>query len=115
MAIETCNFSDSAIVWTDITNPTKEELEKVSKIYDLNPYTLIDSLDPDHLPKYEEHNKTHFFIVRILHQSHEHEQTIRELSSKIAVFLILILSLPYIERHSPLCRKYVKHVFRMEN
>lgn len=86
MAIETCNFSDSAIVWTDITNPTKEELEKVSKTYNLSSYTLIDSLDPDHLPKYEEHNKTHFFIVRILQHSHEHEQTVRELSSKIAVF-----------------------------
>lgn len=86
MAVETCKFSDTDIVWTDITNPTKEELEKVSKIYDLNPYTLMDSLDPDHLPKYEEHNNTHFFIVRILQHSQEHEQTIRELSSKIAVF-----------------------------
>lgn len=86
MAVETCKLSDTEIVWTDITNPTQEELEKVSKIYDLNPYTLLDSLDPDHLPKYEEHNNTHFFIVRILQHSREHEQTVRELSSKIAVF-----------------------------
>lgn len=86
MAVETCKLLDTDIVWTDITNPDKEELEKVSKIYDLNPYTLIDSLDPDHLPKYEEHNNTHFFIVRILQHSREHEQTVRELSSKIAVF-----------------------------
>lgn len=87
MAVETCKLTDTEIVWTDITNPTKEELEKVSKMYDLNPYTLMDSLDPDHLPKYEEHNNTHFFIVRILqHSKDEHEQTVRELSSKIAVF-----------------------------
>lgn len=86
MAVETCKFSDTDIVWIDITNPTKEELEEVSEAYNLNPYTLMDSLDPDHLPKYEEHNKTHFFIVRILQHSHRHEQTIRELSSKIAVF-----------------------------
>ena len=87
MAVTTCTLEGSEIVWTDITNPTKEELEKVSKLYDLNPYTLMDSLDPDHLPKYEEHNNTHFFIVRILqHSKDEHEQTVRELSSKIAVF-----------------------------
>lgn len=110
MAIETCNFSDSAIVWTDITNPTKEELEKVSKTYNLSSYTLIDSLDPDHLPKYEEHNKTHFFIVRILQHSHEHEQTVRELSSKIAVFTIRILLLPFTGPRSPSCRKYAKIV-----
>lgn len=86
MAIETCKLRDTEIVWTDITNPTKEELEEVSKMYDLNPYTLMDSLDPDHLPKYEEHNNTHFFIVRILQHSKEHEETIHELTSKIAVF-----------------------------
>lgn len=87
MAVETCKLTDTEIVWTDITNPTQEELKKVSNMYDLNPYTLMDSLDPDHLPKYEEHNNTHFFIVRILqHSKDEHEQTVRELSSKIAVF-----------------------------
>jgi len=86
MAIATCKLTDTEIVWTDITNPTPEELQEVSKMYNLNPYTLMDSLDPDHLPKYEEHNNTHFFIVRILQHSQEHEQTVQELSSKIAVF-----------------------------
>lgn len=86
MAVETSELKDTKIVWTDITNPTKEELEEVSKVYDLNPYTLIDSLDPDHLPKYEEHKNTHFFIVRILQHKKDHEQTVRELTSKIAVF-----------------------------
>lgn len=86
MAIETCNFKDSDIIWIDITSPTNEELEKVSLEHNLNPYTLIDSLDPDHLPKYEEQNDTHFFIVRVLEHSREHEQTVRDLSTKIAVF-----------------------------
>lgn len=86
MAVETTKFKDTDIVWTDITNPTREELEEVSKKYDLNPYTFMDSLDPDHLPKYEEHNNTHFFIVRVLEHSQEHEQTIREMTTKIAVF-----------------------------
>ncbi len=86
MAVATTKFKDTDIVWTDITNPTREELEKVGNEYDLNPYTFMDSLDPDHLPKYEEHNNTHFFIVRVLEHSQEHEQTIREMTTKIAVF-----------------------------
>lgn len=86
MAINTSKFKDSEIIWTDITNPTNEELEKVSKQYDLNPYTFIDSLDPDHLPKYEEHNNTHFFILRVLEHAQQHEQTVHEMTSKIAVF-----------------------------
>lgn len=86
MAVETCKLENTEIVWTDITNPTRQELESVSEIYDLNPYTLMDSMDPDHFPKYEEHNNTHFFIVRILNNSKKHEQTVREMSSKIAVF-----------------------------
>lgn len=86
MAVTTSKFKDSKIIWTDITNPTHEELEKVSKEYDLNTYTFMDSLDPDHLPKYEEHNNTHFFILRVLEHAQEHEQTVREMTTKIAVF-----------------------------
>lgn len=86
MAVKTTKFKDTDIVWTDITNPTQQELEEISKKYDLNPYTFMDSLDPDHLPKYEEHNNTHFFIVRVLEHSQEHEQTVGEMTTKIAVF-----------------------------
>lgn len=86
MAVAKHQFKNSDITWIDLTSPTREELETVSKEYELNPYTLIDSLDPDHLPKYEEHNNTHFFIVRILEHSKKHEQTVRDLSTKVAVF-----------------------------
>lgn len=86
MAIETCSIEGTDITWTDIIEPTNDELEKVSKEYSLNSYTLIDSMDPDHLPKYEEHNDTHFIIVRILQEEDNKEQTIQSLSTKIAIF-----------------------------
>jgi len=87
MPISTCQIKDTAIVWTDISEPTHQELEEISKKYSLNAYTLMDSLDPDHLPKYEEHNDTHFIIVRMLKDAeHAEAHTVQDLSSKIAIF-----------------------------
>ena len=86
MPVESCQIKDTDIVWTDIVNPVESELVEISKKYNLNAYTLIDSLDPDHLPKYEEHNDTHFIIVRILQGEKSKTQTIHSVSSKIAVF-----------------------------
>lgn len=86
MAVETCNWEHSEIEWIDITNPDEAEIQQISKKFKLNAYTLMDSLDPDHLPKYEEHQGVHFFIVRLISQRDKHQQTVRELSSKVAVF-----------------------------
>jgi len=87
MPISTCTIKETDIVWTDISEPTHEELERISDKYSLNTYTLTDSLDPDHLPKYEEHNDTHFIIVRMLQEGeHATDHTVQEVSSKIAIF-----------------------------
>ena len=87
MPVESCEINGTDITWIDITDPKKGELEDVSTKYNLNSYTLLDSLDPDHLPKYEEHNDTHFAIVRILEDKEsKSEQTVQSLSSKIALF-----------------------------
>jgi len=86
MPVESCSIKGTNIVWTDILDPVESELIEVSQKYNLNKYTLMDSLDPDHLPKYEEHNDTHFIIVRILQEEKTKDQTIHSLSGKIAVF-----------------------------
>lgn len=86
MAIVTCKIPDSEIVWTDLCEPTDEEILQVSTQYKLNTYTLTDSQDPDHLPKYEEHNDIHFLIVRMVHEDVGTEQNVHSLSSKIAIF-----------------------------
>ncbi len=86
MPIETCTFKEKDLEWIDIFNPDEAEIEEISKKFNLNAYTLMDSLDPDHLPKYEEHKNIHFFIVRLISKRDRHQQTVTELSSKIAVF-----------------------------
>ncbi|WET02409.1 CorA family divalent cation transporter [Flavobacterium sp. YJ01] len=86
MALSTCQIKGTDITWIDIYDPSEEDLKSVSSKYSLNSYTLKDSLDPDHLPKYEEHNDTHFLIVRLLHDENQKLPTVQSLSSKIAVF-----------------------------
>jgi magnesium transporter len=86
MAISNCTIKDTEITWIDIIDPTNEELSDVSKKYNLNSYALHDCLDPDHLPKYEEHNNTHFLIIRVVSENKEKLQTVQSLSRKIAVF-----------------------------
>lgn len=87
MPISTCSIANSNILWTDLVNPSQDELQQIARKYNLNSYTLRDSLDPDHLPKYEEHNDTHFIILRILHEDvPSGDASFKELSSKIAIF-----------------------------
>lgn len=89
MPTTSCQINGTDINWIDISDPTEEELKEISKTYNLNKYTLIDSMDPDHLPKYEEHNDTHFIILRIVTDPGDesrNQQTIQSLSAKIALF-----------------------------
>jgi len=86
MALTTCQIKNTDITWIDLLDPTQEEVQTVSTQYNLNSYTILDSLDPDHLPKYEEHNDTHFLIIRILHDEKQKMPSVQSLSSKIAVF-----------------------------
>jgi len=89
MPTTSCQINGTDINWIDISDPSEGELKAISKTYNLNKYTLIDSMDPDHLPKYEEHNDTHFIIARIVKETDadgKNQQTIQSLSSKIALF-----------------------------
>lgn len=86
MAVNRYAIDDSEIEWIDVFDPSEAEIKSISKEHHLNSYTLLDSLDPDHLPKYEEHNDTHFIIIRLLREEHGKLQTIQSLSTKIAIF-----------------------------
>jgi magnesium transporter len=74
--------------WIDILEPKKEELNEVAEQYNLH-YTLIkDSLQPEHLPKYEMVNQVQFIILRIYdNQSSLDSDTTQEITNKIAIFL----------------------------
>jgi magnesium transporter len=73
--------------WIDITNPTHEELREFSKQYNLDYYTLIDCLEPAHLPKKEQLHDFTFTILRVYdNKAPKYPSSIQEMSHKIAIF-----------------------------
>ena len=74
--------------WIDITNPEKAELNEIAIKYDLHKALVEDSLQPEHLPKFEMVGDTHFIILRIYSSIAPKEaDTIQEVTDKIAVFI----------------------------
>ena len=80
--------STSDYEWIDLTSPTKEELSEVSSKYDLHKALVEDSLQPEHLPKFEMVGETQFIILRVFNSIAPKEaDTIQEVTNKIAVFI----------------------------
>ncbi len=86
MPIQTFQFNKLDFKWIDIVQPTTNELKLISEEFMLHEYTMLDCLEPDHLPKYEEHQEVNFLITRILTSFPDNADTIQSISSKIAVF-----------------------------
>lgn len=87
MPIETI-YQNEQCEWIDVTAPTAEDIENIYAKYAINRLLLEDTLDPNHLPKYEEDGSTRFFLLR---ESTELERrtlnTISDISTKIGIFL----------------------------
>ena len=88
MPIDTI-YRDSQCEWVDVEAPTEEDLKFLHERYEINNLLLEDTLDPNHLPKYEEDGDVKFFLLR---ESTELERknlnTISDISTKIGIFLI---------------------------
>jgi magnesium transporter len=74
--------------WVDVANPSAEELHQLAAEFDIHDAFVADVLQPEHLPKYEALGETAFFIFRYYSATGgSEEDTIQELTNKIAVFL----------------------------
>ncbi|WP_426278807.1 CorA family divalent cation transporter [Chryseobacterium sp. S-02] len=82
-------YRDSLCEWVDVEAPTEDDLKFLHERYEINHLLLEDTLDPNHLPKYEEDGNVKFFLLR---ESTELERknlnTISDISTKIGIFLI---------------------------
>ncbi|GEO03980.1 magnesium transport protein CorA [Adhaeribacter aerolatus] len=77
-----CNWE-----WIDLVNPDKTDFEEISQKYNLHPAVVYDSLQPDHLPKYEQIEDVAFAIVRVFDKEIGQDgDTVQDLTNKIAVF-----------------------------
>jgi magnesium transporter len=75
------------INWVDVTDPSPDEMQEISKEYNLNAHLVRDCLEPDHLPKYDYVDDVHFLILRFYaHALDKRMGSIQELTNKVAVF-----------------------------
>ncbi|EFK33480.1 Magnesium transport protein CorA [Chryseobacterium gleum] len=88
MPIDTI-YRTSQCEWVDVEAPTVEDLKFLHERYEINNLLLEDTMDPNHLPKYEEDGNVKFFLLR---ESTELERknlnTISDISTKIGIFLV---------------------------
>lgn len=86
MVLTETQSTDKSFQWIDVTNPTMEDLGEISKRFNLNNHNLLDSLEPDHLPKFEENDDFNFIILRkVLPDTHK-AHSVQTLTTKIAIF-----------------------------
>ncbi|UAJ14054.1 CorA family divalent cation transporter [Aquirufa lenticrescens] len=87
MAIVIFENKEQMLTWVDVTAPSSTELTELSKTYDLNHFALSACLQPDHLPKHEDIEGTHFIITRVLMPIRSGKSvSIQSISTKIAFF-----------------------------
>lgn len=86
MAIRIIEIPEQDLKWIDLQNPTPDEQLSIANQYELDLYTLSDSMEPNHLPKFEELPGMNFFIVRIRTKNTQKIVNIQQISSKIAFF-----------------------------
>ncbi|GAA4327845.1 magnesium/cobalt transporter CorA [Mucilaginibacter gynuensis] len=73
--------------WVDITDPQHDEIHDTAKKYHLHEALLEDSLQSDHLPKYESMETYVFIIFRIHTEAKIREaDTVQQLTHKVAIF-----------------------------
>jgi magnesium transporter len=81
------NSTDPSFTWVDVVDPTPEELAEVARRYNLHPTSVEDSLEPEHLPKYERIGSTTFIIVRAIDSAARGDcSTLHEMTRKVAIF-----------------------------
>jgi magnesium transporter len=81
--IKTENF-----LWIDISSPTTADLEKIGKQFHLDPSTIHDCLEPEHLPKLESLNDVHFVILRSYDfEADKKSDSVQTITNKVALFV----------------------------
>lgn len=88
MAIETF-YHNNNCEWIDVISPTKDDLVFINGRYQIDPLLLQDTLEANHLPKYEEHGNQKFFLTREHTESKSiNYHTISDISTKLSIFVI---------------------------
>ncbi|MDQ0475704.1 CorA family divalent cation transporter [Chryseobacterium sp. MDT2-18] len=81
-------FKNEHCEWIDVESPTKEDLTFLHERYDINSLLLEDTIDANHLPKFEQDGNVNFFLMRENTQlERSNLNTISDISTKLGIFL----------------------------
>jgi magnesium transporter len=84
---QTEQITAEELTWIDVCNPSNAEVVELSRVYNLNHHMVQDSLQPEHLPKYEFVDDVHFMILRFnVNTGSCNAATIQQLTDKITLF-----------------------------
>ncbi len=82
------NTGKKKFEWIDVINPTVDELKTIAEEHSLHSNSVQDSMQPEHLPKFEWIDNTVFIIARVYdYVSSKDADTIQDISNKIAIFV----------------------------
>lgn len=82
-------FKNEHCEWIDIESANKKDLDILHQKFNINEFLLEDTVDPNHLPKYEEDENLKFFLMRENTDLQRHNlNSISDITTKLAVFLI---------------------------
>ena len=81
-------YSSAGCEWIDVRSASADDLAFIQHKYNINPLLLEDTLDANHLPKYETDGEVQFFLMRENTRSERANlNTISDVSTKLGVFL----------------------------
>lgn len=82
-------FKNDHCEWIDVESPTEEDLAFLHQRYEINSLLLEDTIDPNHLPKFEQDGNVFFFLMRENTKlERTNLNTISDVSTKLSVFLL---------------------------
>ncbi len=82
-------FRNSHCEWIDVLAPEMQDLQALHDGYGIDMLLLEDTIDPDHLPKYEESGDMKFILMRENTDMERHSLGgISDVSTKLGVFLL---------------------------
>ncbi|MBC7849930.1 MAG: magnesium transporter CorA [Chitinophagaceae bacterium] len=74
--------------WIDLIAPSNEEIEQIAQKYNLHDASINDSLEADHLPKFERLKNYSFLVLRMYTSVRALEaDSMKELTDKLSVFI----------------------------
>lgn len=102
--------------WIDVVSATIDDLQFLHQRYDINMLLLDDTIDANHLPKFEEDSGVKFFLMRENTELERHNlNSISDVSTKLGVFLVgkVIITIHRLQNKS--ISEYSKEILNKKN